>query len=202
MTVLYCAVHREKPNLLDCMNYPAAKFISPIVLTVLCLMVTSLSVLYFYNSASKKQIAFIRSAYLLENYRGMKDVLAKYNAELMRQQLEIDSLQLYFAYLQEQLKNQRQSLPAPVLREKEQSLQHTMHRLSTLTHELTPKAQTDKERLMQGALNQINFCVEQYAKENSISLVLGVTLEGNVLYGEDYLDITEEVLTELNKKYH
>jgi outer membrane protein len=183
------------------MNYAATKFILFAVLIVLCVALAAFSALYIYNSTSKKQIAFIRSAYLLENYQGMKGVLTKYNTALMRQQQEIDSLQMRLAHLQEQLKKERQSLTARVLHEKEQSLQYTMQRLSELTQELTPQAQADKERLMQGALNQINFCVEQYAKDNRISLVLGVTLDGNVLYGEDYLDITEEVLTELNKKF-
>jgi outer membrane protein len=185
------------------MNHPTKKFIPIIVLIVLCLVIASFSAFTLYNSTPKRQpIAFVRSAYLLDNYRGMKDVLAKYNAEQMLQRQEVDSLQMHITSLQEQLKKEKRILAPHVLREKEQSLQYIMQRLSELTQVLTPKAQADKEALMQGALNQINFCVEQYAKENGIVLVLGVTLDGNILYGEDYLDITEEVLAESNKKYN
>lgn len=181
------------------MRYLNTRSISIFVLILVCF-----SVLFYYLSSQRntvKNIAFIRSAYLIENYQGMKEVLNKYNEEIARQQAQIDTLENRYVEMQEQFKRERRSLSATALREKEELLQRTLQHLSGLTDDINAKAQADKERLMQGALNQINQYVEQYAKEHDISLVLGVTVSGNVLYGEDHMDITEPVLTALNQQY-
>ena len=59
----------------------------------------------------------------------------------------------------------------------------------------------DQHELLQGALNQINEFVAQYAEANSYDVVLGTTAGGNVLYGAEYVDITDEVIEGLNASY-
>ena len=59
----------------------------------------------------------------------------------------------------------------------------------------------EEEKLSQGALNQINSYVEKYSKKHHIDLVIGVTSFSNVLYGNESIDITEDILDGLNKNY-
>ena len=66
------------------------------------------------------------------------------------------------------------------------------------------------EQLMQGedaqmteeVLGQINGFVETYGRENGYDLILGTTQTGNLLYGREALDITEELLEALNRDYN
>jgi outer membrane protein len=43
--------------------------------------------------------------------------------------------------------------------------------------------------------------VEEYGKENGYDLILGTTTSGNILYGTEKKDITEQVLNALNNAY-
>ena len=49
--------------------------------------------------------------------------------------------------------------------------------------------------------NQIDAFIKIYAKENGFDLIVGTTSSGNVLYGADGIDVTEELLKALNEQY-
>lgn len=66
---------------------------------------------------------------------------------------------------------------------------------------VTSKYKEEEDKMLQGVLNQVNSFVEKYGKEKGYDIILGTTLSGSMLYGENTMDITDEVLAELNKNY-
>lgn len=48
---------------------------------------------------------------------------------------------------------------------------------------------------------QINEYVEQFGSTSGYDLILGIKGEGNVMYGTQELNVTEEVLNYINRKY-
>jgi outer membrane protein len=54
---------------------------------------------------------------------------------------------------------------------------------------------------MQEVLNQVNSYVKEYAKKHNYDIVYGTTMDGNILYGKEQYDITDDVLEYLNKQY-
>jgi outer membrane protein len=55
--------------------------------------------------------------------------------------------------------------------------------------------------ITQKVLNQINSFVKVYAQKNGYKLIIGTTEDGNLMYADETLDITDDVLSELNIKY-
>jgi Skp family chaperone for outer membrane proteins len=66
---------------------------------------------------------------------------------------------------------------------------------------LEERSQEEEQKALEGVLSQINAFVEQYAKEKGYDIVFGTTADGSLLYGRHGMDITDEVLVELNKQH-
>jgi outer membrane protein len=49
---------------------------------------------------------------------------------------------------------------------------------------------------------QINKYVEEYAKENNYDVILGGNGSGNIMYLKNDINITDDVLVYINKKYN
>ena len=54
---------------------------------------------------------------------------------------------------------------------------------------------------MEEIIDDVKDFVKDFAKENSYTYILGSNDAGNVLYGDEELDLTEVVLVALNKAY-
>jgi len=61
--------------------------------------------------------------------------------------------------------------------------------------------QKDSQKRMDEVIEDFKDFVKEYAKENGYTYILGATESGNVLYGDTSLDLTEEILDDLNKEY-
>ena len=59
----------------------------------------------------------------------------------------------------------------------------------------------EEDKMLGAVLNQVNSLVEAYGKEKDYDIIFGTTLSGNLLYGNDAVDITEELIVEINKSY-
>lgn len=80
------------------------------------------------------------------------------------------------------------------LREKEQELQELNNRLSN-------DLMQHQERMNQQLRDTITAFLDGYSKEKGYRLVLSNTMGDNLLYGAPDLDITQEVVDSLNKRF-
>ncbi|HTF81307.1 MAG TPA: OmpH family outer membrane protein, partial [Cytophagales bacterium] len=63
------------------------------------------------------------------------------------------------------------------------------------------KISEEDQKLTQGVVNQVNTFITEYGKKNGYSIIYGTNLSGNIIYGADAYDLTNEILTELNNQY-
>ena len=148
-----------------------------------------------------KKIAYVRSTELVYGYLGMKEAHNKFEEKTKRIQSNIDTLQKDY-----QLAFSRYSTEAPHLSkeekaEREQVLMKQQESLVNYAQNVEGKMKEEEQNNTQSVLNQINSFVEEYGKEKGDEVILGTTLSGNLLYGDEAIDITKEVLEKLNKNY-
>lgn len=151
--------------------------------------------------SARPKIAFVRSQDLIHQYSGMKEVLSTYENKTAQWQKEVDILRGNYLEAKEHYHKNIASLENDERKRLEQQLIEQEIRLKEYSEDFSQRAAKEKEMLMKGALNQINSFVEDYAKKQGFDIVLGVTISGNVMYGEDHLDITEQVVNALNQSY-
>lgn len=167
-----------------------------IVILIFCLV--GMAGTLWVNSRVPK-IAFVKSVVVLEKYHGMIEAKALLATHVSKWKVEIDSLKQELIKIDYQLKDaeltaREKSDLAVVYRNKKVEVNNHMAQIEAL-------AAKEEENLTQGALNQINSSIKQYAEREGYDLIIGVTMSGNVLYGSDNVDVTEEIVSFLNANY-
>lgn len=116
-----------------------------------------------YIEFTKNKVAYIRTEYLIQKYKGYQDLEKKILLE----------------------KNKYSNINGN----------------DSLTQRASAEILNNNQTLVQGVLNQINDFIKKYSEEHNYTLVFGTTDDGNLLFGNKSVDITEDVLDELNNEY-
>jgi Skp family chaperone for outer membrane proteins len=123
----------------------------------------SCSIAIGYVEFKKNKVAFIRTEYLIQKYKGYQDL------------------------------------------EKKILLERNRYPNSNMSDTLAQKASAEilnsNQTLVQGVLNQINDFIKKYSEDHGYTFVFGTTNDGTLLFGNKGVDITEDVLEELNTEY-
>lgn len=186
----------QEPNL-------SQKAVNRIAAAALFLSITSVAVLavMLITGGTEKRIGVVRSNNLIQGYKAMQDAQERYENKQKVWQTSISTLE---EELQSAVENYRAvyaSLSKAEIQKQELALEQKRSNYVQYTRSIKEKVEAEENGMMQGVLNQINSFVEQYGKEHGFDVILGTTAAGNVLYGTESVDITDEVLKALNDAY-
>lgn len=131
----------------------------------------------------------------------MKEVQNKFESQKQAWQSNLDTLKIDFQRSLSKFQEEYKQLSEQEKKAREQMLRAQENNVLQYNEAVTSKYKEDEDKMLQGVLNQVNSFVEKYGKEKGYDIILGTTLSGSLLYGENTMDITEEVLAELNKNY-
>ncbi|WP_306639621.1 OmpH family outer membrane protein [Sanyastnella coralliicola] len=150
---------------------------------------------------SEDRTVYVRTAELIDAYQGMIDARNKYASLESELQRSLDSLRLdlkstYMAFEQTAagLSELDRNKSIAILENKK--MQCDQFEESMYNH------LTERDAELTGAvIDQVNFHIKQYGEEHGYDMIIGTTVDGNVLFGTEDLDITDEVLISLNESY-
>jgi outer membrane protein len=148
------------------------------------------------------RIAYVKSNELVYGFLGMKEAHAKQTVFETQVKIRIDSLRMG---LQNDIAIFNTTFSSLNKEERVKQKEQLMQRENSFRNfaEATEKQiKESDQKLTSGVLNQINAYVEKYGDENGYDIVLGTTTSGNILFAKNYLDITDEVLENINKNYN
>src|SRR6185369_13031260 len=63
------------------------------------------------------------------------------------------------------------------------------------------KVQKEDQDLTKKVLDKVNDQIKKYGKEKGYRIILAATQYGNIVYAEDGMDVTDEVLKVLNNEF-
>jgi outer membrane protein len=147
------------------------------------------------------RIAYVRSGDLVYGYDGMKEARSAYELKSKQWQASIDTLQHDLQRAISEYNLQYAKLSVKERGEREALLKNQENNLGTYSQSMQEQAQKEDTKMTEGVLNQVNSFVETYAEEHGYDIVIGTTQSGNLLYGKNYMDITDELLKALNESY-
>jgi outer membrane protein len=169
------------------------------ILGLFFLVFVVLSFVYLFYSIPK--VGYVRTKILTGKYDGVKESRILYDKKTAEWNNTIDTMNKVLQKDIIAFEKEQNSMPVKMRQFREEQLQERVNLFEQYRVNVERKKQEEEERLLQAAYNQINAMVEEYAKENHYDFILGTTQEGNLMYGASSRDITEEVLTALNKKF-
>ena len=186
------------------MNVPETRGTSKLVFIFMCIaglsLVASISfgILHFTNS---KKIGYVKSNELVYEYVGMKEAQVAFKEKLKVMQANADTLASEFQRNLNLYNAEYSQLSGEERQKREALLGKQEENVTQYRHVVEEKARNEEQEMTEGVLNQINSFIEEYGKNHGYDLILGTTGSGSILYGEDAIDITKDLLQELNQSY-
>ena len=167
----------------------------------LILIIGLIGIYILHFAKPENKIAYVDSAKLLNGYSNMLDARKEYEKKAKVWQANIDTL---VAGVQNQLKSYEKG--SQKMSEKERKLSMELIRnkqtqLANYQKAIQETAQQEDARMTQQVVTQVNSFLDQYGKEHNYDIILVATQSGNIAYAMEGMDITEEVLTQLNQEY-
>ncbi len=161
----------------------------------------SLSGLLLLVSCNQQKIAYVDNSVLINDYLEKQDLENRYNSELEKSKKKADSLsrilKIKFDMLQEEAKNLSKEDAQAAYDAFVVTQRDTRTGIQMEAQQIAENSQNDIDSL----LVKVKGFVNSYGKEHGYTYILGSNEAGSVLYGDEKLDITQEVLTALNENY-
>lgn len=146
--------------------------------------------------------AYVDTSVLMKEYTGTKDLDAKYKAkgeEKGRQlQAEIDRFKQEASNFQAQAQANGQAWA----QQKGAELQRREQQLGQAQQALSQQLQQEGGTEMDSLVSNVKKTIKAYGKEKGFTYIYGTgDSNASILYAEDKLDITKDILKLLNEKY-
>lgn len=157
---------------------------------------------YAYRHLDKKDVVYVDSAKLLNQYQGMIDARNAYQIKASARKGNIDTLTVD---VQDAIKKYEKESVSMTTREKELSqelIRTKQKQLMDYQRAMNEKAQQEDNTMTSQVLEQVNAYLKKYGEQQGYQIVLATTEFGNVAYADESLDITDAVLEGLNKSYN
>jgi len=172
------------------------------VVGVIALLFSSLALAgIIYQSYKTPKLGFVKSKELFEGYLGTKEAKSKYSKNSEEMTANVDTLTQQFNKSLADFNANYMKLSNSEREEKKRLLTYQKQNLDKYNEVVETKITEEDQKLTQGVLNQVNTFITEYGKKHGYSMIYGTNLSGNIIYGNEVYDLTEEVLKELNEQY-
>lgn len=172
------------------------------IITVLVIGIAVNLGLNIFNVKSTKKVAYVRSQDLVYAFDGMKEMQLKFQEKSKTWEANIDTLKMEYQKSVTDYQQQMNQLSVEERADRENLLYMQQNNLAQYAENIKIKAQEEENEMLEGVLNQVNTFVEDYGQKNNYDLILGTTMSGSILYGNDVIDITQEIITAINNDYN
>lgn len=172
------------------------------ILIILISVFISAFGIFLYHQFWTVKIGFVRSHDLIYRYQGMIEAQSAFEQFTDNLSSNTDTLQIQY---EKCVQNYNLSFETMTNSERDSLIQEIEWRKNNLikySQIVEEKTNAEEQEMLEGVLNKVNSFVESYSKKNGYDIVFGTTTSGNLLYGEDAIDLTEIILVQLNDDYH
>ncbi len=147
------------------------------------------------------KVGYIDSAKILNEYKGAGNAKKTYDIKAKRWQSNIDTLT---NEVQKAIKEYEKGLNSMSSKEQQLSKQliaTKQKQLAEYQKAIQENANLENSKLLQGVVSQVNAFLLKYGKEHNYKLILIANQSGTIAYAREGLDITNDVIQELNEEY-
>ena len=152
-------------------------------------------------SCNQTKVAYIDVETLMKDYKATKELEEKLKAKQEKMAQELDSLQAPFQLKVQQYYQSAQRMSPSKRAETEQALQQEQQFLQLKQQQATQSLQKENQENSEAITKKVDSFVAEFAKTKGFKMILGTSGKGTVMYGDETLDVTDEILEILNTDY-
>jgi len=152
-------------------------------------------------SCNQEKTAYVDTTKVIQDYKEMKDVESKFEARRDSLTQLITGPQQQFQQEVQEYQQNMNSMSATQRQAKEQELQQKGQRLQQQQQMIGQQLRNDSDAAIDGVVEKVKDFVAEYGKENGYTYIFGSNESANIMYAKEGLDITDDILKELNESY-
>jgi outer membrane protein len=137
----------------------------------------------------------------MKDYEGTKALESKMKEKQEAKAKELDSLTAPFQAKVQNYYKSAQSMSPQKRAEAEGALQQEQQFIQAQQQQASQELQTETQESYEAITKVVDSLVGSYAKSNGYNIIFGTSGKGTVMYGDENLDVTKQVLEMLNKEY-
>ncbi|WP_152573447.1 OmpH family outer membrane protein [Pelagihabitans pacificus] len=166
------------------MNRKALFFVT-ICNTILLLILTTF--LFFRFAQDEDKIVYVDNIRLFNGFNMTKDLNRINGEKINKQKKKLDSLYTIYGIFKDNNQTDKLGALETQLRNQDQELKNMNERFSN--------------EISQAVWNRLNSYIKDYGAANGYKIVLGTQGNGNVMFAQEGIDITEAVISYSNSLY-
>ena len=161
------------------------------------LMVLSLGAIL--TGCNENKTAYVDTTKHIQEFSEMKEVEAKFTTRSESLKRELDSVARGF---QADVQEYQENMATMSQAERQAAEQELMQRQQMLQQQQQMRSgqlRQESDVVIDSLITKVKDFVKVYGEENDYTYIFGSNESANIMYAEEGLDITQEVLEELNK---
>lgn len=161
-------------------------------------VVVGFAVIIFLLVDSRKSIAYVDALKLVNGYKGMQAARKEFEAKVTGWQSNLDTLKVELEAKIKDYETNSKKMPPKERAMLEDLIQTQRDQFVKYQHVVSEKIQKEDQDLTSKVLGKVNDYIRKYGAEHRYEIIMAATQSGNIVYGNDGSDITDEVLEGLN----
>lgn len=172
------------------------------ILTILSLLVsiTALTLILVKDKSADK-IGYVKNGELINGFKGMKEAKEIFDEKKTKWDMQLKSMESNYTSEVQKFYEDSATLSVSEIIERKVKIKSLEQEVYQFVNKMNQSNTEEDKKLTEGILNQINSFVSDYGKKNEYKIIFGTTSSGNLMYAEDNMDITEEILNVMNQNY-
>lgn len=153
------------------------------------------------TSCNEQKTAYVDTTRLIQEYTEMQEVEAEFTTKSDRVKGELDSLARSFQQEVQEYQQNMGTMSTAERQETEERLMRKQQSIQQQQQQMGNQLRQESDVVIDSIVEKVKGYVREYGKENDYTYIFGSNESANIMYAEEGLDITEEVLEKLNKSY-
>jgi len=152
-------------------------------------------------SCNEQKTAYVDTTKIVQEYKEMKDIEAQFTSKSDSVRQQLDSVARVFQQEVQAYQSEMNSMSESQRKEREQELMQKQQMLQQQQQMQSNRLREQSSEVMDSIVTKIKDYVKDYGKENNYTYIFGSNESANIMYAEEGLDITQEILEKLNNEY-
>lgn len=150
------------------------------------------------TGCNENKTAYVDTTRLIQEFSEMKEVEADFNTRSEVLKKELDSVAKNFQQEVVEYQENRATMSQAERQATEQELMQKQQILQQQQQMKSGQLRQESDQVIDSLITKVKAFVKTYGEENDYTYIFGSNESANIMYAKEGLDITEEILAELN----
>lgn len=150
------------------------------------------------TACEQQKTAYVDTTRLIQEYSEMKEIEADFTERSENLKRELDSAAQGFQQEVQEYQEQMGNMSQAQRQERESELMQKQQMLQQQQQMRSGELRQESDEVVDSLILKVKDFVKAYGEENGYTYIFGSNESANIMYAEEGLDITDEILQELN----